>query len=47
VGAVGAGWIYVRNSGGVWTQQGGKLIGGGAVGLVARVTRTEGTVSSA
>jgi hypothetical protein len=33
VGAVGAGWIYVRNSGGVWTQQGGKLIGGGAVGL--------------
>jgi hypothetical protein len=28
---VGAGWIYVRDSAGMWTQQ-GKLIGGGAVG---------------
>jgi hypothetical protein len=28
---IGAGWIYVR-SGGVWTQQGGKLVGTGAVG---------------
>jgi hypothetical protein len=34
----GAVWTFTR-SGGVWTQQGGKL--------VARVTRTEGTVSSA
>ncbi len=27
----GAGWIYVR-SGGIWTQQGGKLVGKNAVG---------------
>jgi uncharacterized protein (TIGR03437 family) len=30
-GAFGAVWVYTR-SGGVWTQQGGKLIGTGAVG---------------
>jgi hypothetical protein len=29
---VGAAWVYVR-SGGVWTQQGSKLVGTGAVGL--------------
>ena len=31
-GAVGASWIFTR-SGGVWTQQGNKLVGKGAVGL--------------
>ena len=30
-GAVGAAWVYTR-SGGVWTQQGGKLVGTGSVG---------------
>jgi uncharacterized protein (TIGR03437 family) len=30
-GALGAAWVYTR-SGGVWTQQGGKLVGSGAVG---------------
>ena len=30
-GAFGAAWVYTR-SGGVWTQQGGKLLGTGAVG---------------
>jgi uncharacterized protein (TIGR03437 family) len=30
-GNAGAAWIYTR-SGGVWTQQGGKLVGAGAVG---------------
>jgi hypothetical protein len=30
-GAVGAAWVYTRN-GGVWTQQGTKLVGTGAVG---------------
>jgi len=29
--AVGAAWVYTR-SGGVWTQQGGKLVASGAVG---------------
>jgi uncharacterized protein (TIGR03437 family) len=28
----GAGWVFAR-SGGVWTQQGSKLVGGGAVGF--------------
>src|SRR5262249_43084032 len=31
----GAAWVYTR-SGGVWTQQGGKLVRTGAAGLVAR-----------
>jgi hypothetical protein len=31
-GGAGAAWVYVRNSNGVWTQQGAKLIGSGAVG---------------
>jgi hypothetical protein len=31
VGAAGAAWVYTR-SGGVWTQQGSKLVGTGAVG---------------
>ncbi len=31
----GAGWIYTR-SGGVWTQQGSKLVGTGAVGDIGR-----------
>src|ERR1035437_11171797 len=30
-GAVGAAWVWTR-SGGVWTQQGTKLVGSGAVG---------------
>ena len=30
-GLAGAAWVWTR-SGGVWTQQGGKLVGGGAVG---------------
>jgi hypothetical protein len=32
---VGAGWVFTR-SGGVWTQQGGKLVGTGAVGAAAQ-----------
>ena len=31
VGPVGAAWVFTR-SGGTWTQQGGKLVGTGAVG---------------
>jgi hypothetical protein len=31
VGATGAAWVYTR-SGGLWTQQGSKLVGTGAVG---------------
>ena len=34
-GAVGAAWVYAR-SGGVWSQQGNKLVGTGAVGLAAQ-----------
>jgi VCBS repeat protein len=30
--ATGAVWIFTRSSGGVWTQQGSKLVGTGAVG---------------
>ena len=30
-GQVGASWVFTR-TGGVWTQQGGKLVGGGGVG---------------
>src|SRR5438067_1575871 len=30
-GAAGGAWVYTR-SGGVWSQQGGKLVGTGAVG---------------
>ena len=30
-GSVGAAWIYTRN-GGIWTQQGNKLVGSGAIG---------------
>src|SRR5262249_19694151 len=30
-GGVGAAWVFTR-SGGVWSQQGGKLVGSGAVG---------------
>jgi len=33
--AAGAAWVYTR-SGGVWTQQGGKLVGTGAVGSAAQ-----------
>ncbi|HEY5307295.1 MAG TPA: hypothetical protein VIK97_02185, partial [Casimicrobiaceae bacterium] len=36
-GAVGAAWVFSR-SGGVWTQQGAKLVGSGAVGLSAQGT---------
>jgi hypothetical protein len=32
-GQIGATWVYTRNSQGLWTQQGGKLVGTGAVGL--------------
>jgi hypothetical protein len=28
----GAAWVFIRGGGGVWTQQGPKLVGGGAVG---------------
>jgi hypothetical protein len=28
----GAAWVFARSGGGVWTQQGAKLVGGGAVG---------------
>jgi hypothetical protein len=31
-GGVGAAWLYTRNSNGVWTQQGSKLVGTGATG---------------
>ena len=31
IGATGAAWVFTRNSG-VWTQQGSKLVGSGAVG---------------
>ena len=31
-GGVGAAWVYTRN-GGVWTQEGGKLVGAGAVSV--------------
>jgi len=31
-GNTGAAWIFTRNSSGVWTQQGPKLVGSGAVG---------------
>jgi Divergent InlB B-repeat domain len=31
IGGIGAAWVYTR-SGGVWTQQGNKLVGTGAVG---------------
>lgn len=31
-GSVGAAWIFTRDSSGVWSQQGSKLIGTGAVG---------------
>ncbi len=34
-GETGAAWVYTR-SGGVWTQQGSKLVGTGAVGYEAR-----------
>ncbi|SPF48864.1 exported hypothetical protein [Candidatus Sulfopaludibacter sp. SbA4] len=31
-GNTGAAWVFTRNSSGVWSQQGGKLVGAGAVG---------------
>jgi hypothetical protein len=31
-GDAGAAWVYIRNGNGVWTQQGAKLVGSGAVG---------------
>jgi hypothetical protein len=34
-GGIGAAWVYAR-SGGVWTQQGSKLVGTGAVGTAAQ-----------
>jgi FG-GAP repeat len=34
-GAAGAVWVYTRN-GGLWTQQGTKLVGAGAVGLASQ-----------
>ncbi len=36
-GAAGAAWVFTR-SGGVWTQQGDKLVGGGAVGSARQGT---------
>ena len=36
-GSVGAAWVYTR-SGGMWTQQGNKLAGGGVVGTAAQGT---------
>jgi hypothetical protein len=36
-GSTGAVWVFTR-SGGVWTQQGSKLVGTGAVGLAAQGT---------
>ncbi len=36
-GGFGAAWIWTR-SGGIWTQQGTKLIGAGAIGLRRRVS---------
>jgi len=36
-GAVGAAWVFTR-SGGVWSQQGPKLVGSGAVGLAFQGT---------
>jgi hypothetical protein len=32
-GAIGAAWIFTRDGQGLWTQQGSKLVGTGAVGL--------------
>jgi len=29
----GAAWVYTRSGGGIWTQQGGKLVGTGVVGI--------------
>jgi hypothetical protein len=37
---IGAAWVYIR-SGGVWTQQGSKLVGTGAVGNEAAATGQE------
>jgi FG-GAP repeat len=34
-GGKGAVWVYTRNNAGVWTQQGAKLVGTGADGVVA------------
>jgi hypothetical protein len=34
-GDAGAAWVFTRANNGVWTQQGGKLVGEGAVGGVA------------
>jgi hypothetical protein len=34
-GSLGATWVYTR-SGGVWTQQGGKLVASGAVGMAGQ-----------
>jgi hypothetical protein len=34
-GGAGAAWVFTR-SGGVWTQQGGKLVGTGGVGITAQ-----------
>jgi hypothetical protein len=31
-GSAGAAWVYTRNGAGVWSQQGSKLVGSGAVG---------------
>jgi hypothetical protein len=31
----GAAWVYTRSNGGIWTQQGSKLVGTGAVGNVS------------
>ena len=36
-GTVGAAWVFTR-SGGVWTQQGSKLVGTGAVGAPSKAT---------
>ena len=34
-GGTGAAWVFTR-SGGVWTQQGGKLVGAGDVGKASQ-----------
>src|SRR5437763_10847100 len=37
-GSAGAAWIWIRDNAGVWTQQGAKLVGSGAVGSAEQGT---------
>ena len=37
-GTIGAAWVFRRSGAGVWTQQGGKLVGAGAAGAATQGT---------